>query len=86
MSQNFGSPLEQICLIFAGKILKDADALSSQGITNGMTVHLVIKSANRVGNHFGQSLHLHPYFVYASCRSKGLASLGICAACLSHCC
>ena len=49
MSEKFGSPEEQICLIFAGKILKNDDTLLSLSITDGMTVHLVIKSANRVG-------------------------------------
>lgn len=39
--------VEQICLIFAGKILKDEDSLESQGIKDGFSVHLVIKQANR---------------------------------------
>ena len=34
-------------MIFAGKILKDAESLHSHGIFEGMTVHLVIKSGNR---------------------------------------
>lgn len=51
VSKKFGSPVEQICLIFAGKILKDGDKLNQHGIKDGLTVHLVIKSANRVGVH-----------------------------------
>ncbi|XP_064608467.1 ubiquilin-1-like isoform X2 [Liolophura sinensis] len=47
VSKKFGSPVEQICLIFAGKILKDGDKLNQHGIKDGLTVHLVIKSANR---------------------------------------
>jgi len=48
VAEKFGSPFEQLCLIFAGKILKDADSLKQHNIKDGMTVHLVIKSANRV--------------------------------------
>ncbi|KAL4227802.1 Ubiquilin-1 [Mactra antiquata] len=47
VSEKFGSPIEQICLIFAGKILKDDETLSQHSIKDGMAVHLVIKSANR---------------------------------------
>ncbi|XP_029633058.1 ubiquilin-2 isoform X3 [Octopus sinensis] len=47
VSKKFNAPEEQLCLIFAGKILKDADTLSQHGIHDGLTVHLVIKSANR---------------------------------------
>jgi len=42
--------LEQLCLIYAGKILKDTDRLAAYGIKDGTTVHLVIKSANKVRN------------------------------------
>ncbi|KAK0425794.1 hypothetical protein QR680_009389 [Steinernema hermaphroditum] len=46
------SPIEKLCLIFSGKILKDHETLESHGIKNGMSVHLVIRnpmspSANR---------------------------------------
>ncbi|KAK2164810.1 hypothetical protein LSH36_58g01003 [Paralvinella palmiformis] len=43
----FGTAVEQVCLIFAGKILKDADTLQQHGIKDGLTVHLVIKSVNK---------------------------------------
>ena len=39
---------DQLCLIFAGKILKDEDNLATHNIKDGMTVHLVVKSANKV--------------------------------------
>ena len=39
------TPLEQLCLIFAGKILKDHETIAQHNIKDGMTVHLVIKSA-----------------------------------------
>ena len=47
VSQKFNAPVEQLCLIFAGKILKDEDSLEQHGIKDGLTVHLVIKSTNR---------------------------------------
>jgi hypothetical protein len=48
VAQKFSAPIEQLCLIFAGKILKDDETLVQHSIKDGMTVHLVIKSANRV--------------------------------------
>ncbi|XP_021460946.2 ubiquilin-1 isoform X3 [Oncorhynchus mykiss] len=47
IAQRFQAQTEQLVLIFAGKILKDADLLSHQGIHNGLTVHLVIKTLSR---------------------------------------
>ncbi|KAK3098954.1 hypothetical protein FSP39_024651 [Pinctada imbricata] len=47
VAKKFAAPIEQLCLIFAGKILKDGDTLQQHGIKDGMVVHLVIKSANR---------------------------------------
>ena len=45
ISPEFGSPpLEQLCLIFAGKIMKDHENLNSHNVKDGMTVHLVIKT------------------------------------------
>ena len=45
VSKRFEAKQEQLVLIFAGKILKDGDTLNQHGIKDGMTVHLVIKSA-----------------------------------------
>ncbi|KAL3865889.1 hypothetical protein ACJMK2_043237 [Sinanodonta woodiana] len=47
VAKKFSASQEQLCLIFAGKILKDADTLKQHGIKDGLTVHLVIKSANK---------------------------------------
>ncbi|XP_060905959.1 ubiquilin-4 isoform X3 [Labrus mixtus] len=44
VSKKFQAKQDQLVLIFAGKILKDADALSQHNIKDGMTVHLVIKT------------------------------------------
>lgn len=40
--------IEQLCLIFVGKILKDGDILVQYGIKDGFIVYLVIKFFNRV--------------------------------------
>lgn len=40
--------IEQLCLIFVGKILKDGDILVQYGIKDGFIVYLVIKLFNRV--------------------------------------
>ncbi|PFX34789.1 Ubiquilin-1 [Stylophora pistillata] len=47
VSIKFNAPVSQLCLIFAGRILKDGDTLASYSIKDGLTVHLVIKSDNR---------------------------------------
>ncbi|RNA39541.1 ubiquilin-1 isoform X1 [Brachionus plicatilis] len=44
VAKKFSKPSEQLCLIFAGKILKDSDTLAQHGIKDTFTVHLVIKS------------------------------------------
>jgi ubiquilin len=37
--------VENLCLIFAGKIMKDTETLASHNVKDGMTVHLVIKQS-----------------------------------------
>ncbi|XP_065301135.1 ubiquilin-1 isoform X1 [Dermacentor albipictus] len=44
VSKEFDAPLEQLCLIFAGKILRDNESISTHNIKDGLTVHLVIRS------------------------------------------
>uniref|UniRef100_A0A3B5MRB4 Ubiquilin-4 n=1 Tax=Xiphophorus couchianus TaxID=32473 RepID=A0A3B5MRB4_9TELE len=46
ISKRFKAKQDQLVLIFAGKILKDGDSLSQHGIKDGLTVHLVIKTAH----------------------------------------
>ncbi|KAF7650538.1 hypothetical protein LDENG_00123890 [Lucifuga dentata] len=50
ISQRFKAKQDQLVLIFAGKILKDGDSLSQHGIKDGLTVHLVIKTAHKAGD------------------------------------
>lgn len=43
----FNAEADQLCLIFAGKMMKDQDTLKAHNIKDGLTVHLVIKAAPR---------------------------------------
>uniref|UniRef100_A0A8D0G9W8 Ubiquilin-4 n=1 Tax=Sphenodon punctatus TaxID=8508 RepID=A0A8D0G9W8_SPHPU len=47
ISRRFKAKQDQLVLIFAGKILKDGDTLNQHGIKDGLTVHLVIKTAQK---------------------------------------
>lgn len=47
MAKSFNAEPEQVCLIFAGKIMKDHENLVTHNIKDGVTVHLVIKSKSR---------------------------------------
>lgn len=47
IAEKFSAEPDQLCLIFAGKIMKDNDTLSTHNIKDGLTVHLVIKTAPR---------------------------------------
>jgi len=43
------APVENLCLIFAGKIMKDHENLTTHHVKDGMTVHLVIKQSGGGG-------------------------------------
>lgn len=47
MAQKFNAESDQVCLIFAGKIMKDHETLGTHNIKDGVTVHLVIKARTR---------------------------------------
>ncbi|XP_022129732.1 ubiquilin-1 [Pieris rapae] len=47
LSPKFNAEPEQLCLIFAGKIMNDGDTLKQHNIKDGLTVHLVIKTPPR---------------------------------------
>ncbi len=55
ISAEFSAPLEQLCLIFAGKIMKDHETLNGHNIKDGHTVHLVIKTGSSQPNNGGAS-------------------------------
>lgn len=47
VAAKFEAEVDQLCLIFAGKIMKDSDTLKGHNIKDGLTVHLVIKAPPR---------------------------------------
>ncbi|XP_055543546.1 ubiquilin-1 [Wyeomyia smithii] len=47
VAQKFEADPDLVCLIFAGKIMKDTDTIKTHNIKDGLTVHLVIKVAPR---------------------------------------
>ncbi|KAF5276662.1 hypothetical protein FQA39_LY06466 [Lamprigera yunnana] len=47
IAPKFKADVDQLCLIFAGKIMKDQDTLQTHNIKDGLTVHLVIKAPPR---------------------------------------
>ncbi|XP_058448117.1 ubiquilin-1 [Malaya genurostris] len=47
VAEKFESDPDLVCLIFAGKIMKDTDTIKTHNIKDGLTVHLVIKAAPR---------------------------------------
>ncbi|KAL3289780.1 hypothetical protein HHI36_023175 [Cryptolaemus montrouzieri] len=44
VAPKFSSEPDQLCLIFAGKIMKDGDTLTQHNIKDGLTIHLVIRA------------------------------------------
>ncbi|XP_065349017.1 ubiquilin-1 isoform X1 [Cloeon dipterum] len=44
LARKFNAPPEQLCLIFAGKIMKDHETMQTHNLKDGLTIHLVIKS------------------------------------------
>jgi len=48
VAKAFDTSVASVCLIFAGKILKDGETLEQHGVKDGIAVHLVIKSTNQV--------------------------------------
>ncbi|XP_014285132.1 ubiquilin-1 [Halyomorpha halys] len=50
ISKEFNAEIPQICLIFAGKIMKDNETLAQHNVKDGVVVHLVIRSSNQAPN------------------------------------
>lgn len=46
VAEQFQADRDRLCLIFAGKIMKDGDTLKSHNVKDGLTVHLVIKAGS----------------------------------------
>ncbi len=62
LCERMDAPVPQQCLIFAGKILKEEETLEKQGIKDGVTIHLVVRSSSSTNKVCIMSL-------YSKCRS-----------------
>ncbi|RZF39874.1 hypothetical protein LSTR_LSTR008479 [Laodelphax striatellus] len=50
VAKKFDASSDRLCLIFAGKIMKDHETLTAHNIKDGLMVHLVIKSSPAAGS------------------------------------
>ncbi|XP_076354648.1 ubiquilin-1-like isoform X2 [Tachypleus tridentatus] len=76
VSQSFNTPLEQVCLIFAGKILKDHETLGTHNIKDGLTIHLVVRSVTR-SQQSRADISATPFGLGSIGGLPGLAGLGL---------
>jgi len=68
------SSINQLCLIFAGRILKDTGTVKSEGISDGITIHLVIKSQNKAQEQAASHATSSPAAPAPTIRSQSSAS------------
>ncbi|XP_033322638.1 ubiquilin isoform X3 [Megalopta genalis] len=76
VSKKFNAQTEQLCLIFAGKIMKDHESLSTHNVKDGLTVHLVIKAGRTPSNQSQDSTPTQRNPPDISASPFGLGSLG----------
>jgi len=60
VSKKFNAQADQLCLIFAGKIMKDHETLSTHNIKDGLAVHLVIKAPRAASTQQNQESNQTP--------------------------
>ncbi|XP_076261634.1 ubiquilin [Rhynchophorus ferrugineus] len=81
IAPKFNAEPEQLCLIFAGKIIKDADNLQTHNIKDGLTMHLVIRAAPRSNENTPQrppaDIGATPFNLGSLGGLAGLDSLGL---------
>ncbi|KAH1023442.1 hypothetical protein HUJ04_012643 [Dendroctonus ponderosae] len=77
----FSAEADQLCLIFAGKIMKDADNLQTHNIKDGLTIHLVIRAAPQASEPAQQrppaDIGATPFGLGSLGGLAGLESLGL---------
>ncbi|KOC66309.1 Ubiquilin-1 [Habropoda laboriosa] len=76
ISKKFNAQTEQLCLIFAGKIMKDHETLRTHNVKDGLTVHLVIKAPRTPTNQSQDSTSSQRSQADISASPFGLGSLG----------
>ena len=76
VSKKFKAQTEQLCLIFAGKIMKDHETLRTHNVKDGLTVHLVVKAPRTPSNQSQDSTPSQRPQADISASPFGLGSLG----------
>lgn len=76
VSKKFNAQADQLCLIFAGKIMKDHETLSTHNIKDGLAVHLVIKAPRATSTQNQESNQTSRPRADISASPFGLGSLG----------
>lgn len=83
-AEKFAADPEYLCLIFAGKLMEDSETLETHNIKDGMTIHLIIKTAPREPEEGPQrppaDISQTPYGFGTIGGLAGLESLGMGAA------
>ncbi|EGI61056.1 PREDICTED: ubiquilin-1 [Acromyrmex echinatior] len=76
VSKKFNAQADQLCLIFAGKIMKDHETLSTHNIKDGLAVHLVIKAPRTATTQNQESNSASRPQANVNASPFGLGSLG----------
>ncbi|XP_076179485.1 ubiquilin [Ptiloglossa arizonensis] len=76
VAKKFNAQTEQLCLIFAGKIMKDHETLGTHNVKDGLTVHLVIKAPRTPSNQTQESTPSQRPQADVNTSPFGLGSLG----------
>ncbi|KAG8197589.1 hypothetical protein JTE90_021319 [Oedothorax gibbosus] len=73
VSESFKVPLEKVCLIFEGQVLKEAETIASSKIEDGRTIHLVVRSSVTAPSDTGGT----PFNLTQLGAIPGLSGIGI---------
>ncbi|XP_015601453.1 ubiquilin-1 [Cephus cinctus] len=76
VSKKFNAQPDQLCLIFAGKIMKDHETLTTHNVKDGLTVHLVIKAPRAPTSQSQETVPQQRPQADVSASPFGLGSLG----------
>ncbi|XP_070159631.1 ubiquilin-1 [Polyergus mexicanus] len=76
VSKKFNAQADQLCLIFAGKIMKDHETLGTHNIKDGLAVHLVIKAPRTASTQNQESNSTTRAQADVGASPFGLGSLG----------
>ncbi|XP_011496409.1 PREDICTED: ubiquilin-1 [Ceratosolen solmsi marchali] len=76
VAKKFNAQPEQLCLIFAGKIMKDHENLTNHNVKDGLTVHLVIKAPRSTTSQNNQDSTPQRSAADINMSPFGLGSLG----------